>query len=107
MRAIYHVDDFRALPLDRLAGLVRHLPDTSAVGAIGRDGPHWSVEAQLLDDVRQWLMIVAGAEAKYVKPHPQRPRAPKTVDPARQKKLIDARKRSRDRRRAIEAGEIT
>lgn len=102
-------DEFgeRKLPMRRLWVLIHHLPADSAVAAIDRDGPLWTLEAHLLDDVRMWLMLLAGAKAKEVKPHPQRPIPAKHVDPARMKKIIDARKRLHERQRAIAAGEIT
>lgn len=89
------------------AVLLRHLPADGAVGAIGRDGPFWSNTDHLLDDIRMWLMAVAGVETKQIKPHPQRPVGKKWVDPARLKKRADAKRRAQERRRAIAAGEIT
>lgn len=53
------------------------------------------------------MLMVAGAEKKFLVPHPDRPKARRPPDPARIKKLIDARNRARERRRKIEAGEIT
>ena len=87
--------------------LIRHLPDDAAVRAVDRDGPLWTLTDHLLDDVRIRLDQLLGAEAKDLKLHPQRPDAPKSIDPIRQKKLDDARNRLRERDRAIAAGEIT
>lgn len=106
MQAVYHVDN-NDLTWRKRAAFIRHLPETAAVFAIDRDGPAWTLTDHLLDDVCQWLMVVAGAKAKEIKPHPQRPKAPKHVDPARMKKFIDGRKRAAERRRRIAAGEIT
>lgn len=106
MQAVYHVNN-ASLSWRKRAAFLRHLPESSAVAGIGRDGPRWSVEAHLLDDVRMWLMRLCGAEIKDIKPHPQRPIGAKPIDPARQKKLADARRRAKERRRRIAAGEIT
>lgn len=106
MRAVYHVAN-RDLSWRERAPLLCHLPDSSAVAAVLRDGPRWSLEAHLLDDVRMLLLYLLGVKAKDVKPHPQRPNAKRPLDPKRQKKVADARKRARERRRRIEAGEIT
>lgn len=86
------------LTLRKLALLVRHLPDDSAVAAIGRDGPRWTVEAHLLDEVRVLLLRLLGAEANNAKPHPQRPLAIRRADPVREKKFADARRRAREHR---------
>lgn len=95
------------LTLRRLAVLVRHLPPESSVAFIARDKEmHWSVEAQLLDDLR---MVWTGTKDKPAKPHPKRPTPGRArrKDPARARKLADAKRRARERRRAIAAGEIT
>jgi hypothetical protein len=107
MRWRYHVSSADLSWRER-AALIRHLPDDSALAAVLRGGePRWSITDHLLDDVRMWLMGLAGVDARKIKPHPQRPLPKKWVDPAREKKFADARRRARERRRAIEAGEIT
>lgn len=106
MRATYHVANCDLSWRER-AALIRHLPPTSAVASIGRDGPHWTLEAHLLDDLRQWVMALCGVEAKRIKPHPQRPQSARSNDPAREAKLADARRRAAERKRKIAAGEIT
>jgi hypothetical protein len=68
--------------------------------------PHWSLEAHLLDDIR---MVWTGTKDKPAKPHPARPtgKRRRAVTPDRRRKLAEARRRAHERRRAIEAGEIT
>jgi hypothetical protein len=87
--------------------LLRHLSPESAVAGLMRVGrPHWTIEAQLLDDLR---ISLTGSKEKPSKPHPQRPRpqASKRPTPERARKLAAARRRARERRRRIEAGELT
>lgn len=97
----------RRLTLRRLWVLVTYLPPESAIVAAARDGaPHWSVEAHLLDDLR---IVLTGSKEKPASPHPMRPK-PRSdrANPARRaKQLAAARDRLRERRRRIEAGEIT
>lgn len=102
----YHLD-YRDLSLVELARFVRHLPPDSAVGAIGRDGPHWTLTDYLLDDARMWLMAIAGIEGKRINPHPQRPVEVNPPDPERLKAFAKqaARIRARKRRRARSAAE--
>lgn len=71
-----------------------------------RDGKaHWPVEAHLLDDLR---MTLTGTEKKPASPHPDRPQpGKKRTDPARARKLVAARARAAERKRAKEAGELT
>lgn len=103
----YHVSS-RDLSWRDRAALIRHLPADSAIAAIGRDGPHWTLEAHLLDDVRILLLALLGAEKKDLQPHPQRPKAAKKpVDPVAVKKRAEARERAAERDRQIAAGEIT
>lgn len=87
--------------------LIRHLPAESAVAALERGGkPHWPLEAHLLDDLR---LSLTGSKEKPPKPHPLRPKpgARRKVTPERARKIAAARKRARERRRQIEAGELT
>lgn len=106
----YHIDyrdRWRGdLTLRRLYVLLRHLPAESAVMAVMRAGrSHWSIEAQLLDDLR---ISLTGSKERPSKPHPQRPRPQaKTSSPERERKVQDARRRARDRRRLIDAGVLT
>ena len=86
---------------------MRHLPPESATASVARDGkPHWSLEAHLLDNLR---MVQTGTKDKPAKPHPSRPTGQKrpAITPERRRKIADARRRAQERRRAIEAGEIT
>lgn len=106
MQAVYHVRN-RDLTWRERAAFLRHLPDESAVRAVVRNGPYWTVEAHVLDDVRMELMLLRGVDPKQVKPHPQRPFAAPKPDPEREKKRAAARARAKERRRAIAAGEIT
>lgn len=103
----YHLD-YRDLSLVELARFVRHLPPDSAIGAIGRDGPHWSLTDYLLDDARMWLMAIAGIEGKRIKPHSQRPAEVKPPDPARlaafAKQAARIRERKRRARKVAEEG---
>jgi hypothetical protein len=85
------------LTLRRLWVLIKHLPPDAATSTAARDGDaHWAIEAHLLDDIRMALTTTEKAPAK---PHPARPRGkPKAQDPARLRKLADARRRARERR---------
>src|SRR5690606_9976085 len=95
------------LTLRRIFVLVRHLPPESAVAEVLRGGkPHWSIEAQLIDDLR---VSLTGSKERPSKPHPSRPKPssrPRTT-PERARKLAAARRRARERRRRLEAGELT
>ena len=96
------------LTLRRLHNLIRHLPPESAVAALLRGGRmHWSLEAQLLDDVR--MAANPGTKERPAQPHPSRPRpTPQvTLTPERRRKMADARRRAYQRRLAIERGDIT
>lgn len=109
----YHVD-YRdrwaaagpRLTLRRLAVLVRHLPaDAATVRAVGAHA--WSMTDHLLDDIRRQLRALGGE--KEPKPYPGRfaPPGSMSVSPERRRRLADARRRARERRRQIEAGVIT
>lgn len=90
------------LTLRRLWVLVTHLPIEASVARELSDQPSWSIEAQLLDDLR---MAMTGSKDKPAKPHPSRPKpTPPQADP---RKLAAARRRRDERQRAIEAGLIT
>ncbi len=111
LQRVYQVD-YRdrwagRLTLRRLSALIRHLPPDAAVWrAVDPDGAAdslWGMEHYLLDDLRMW--VEARATGTKPDPHPARPKRKAvlltpTVDRAR--KLRDARRRSRDRRRAID-----
>ena len=91
----------RRLTLRRLYVLVSQLP---AESRLAQDGSmHWSLEAQLLDDVR---MALTGSKQHPPQPHPQRPKAPSERKPHDPRVVADARRRSRERERQIAAGEI-
>jgi hypothetical protein len=96
----------RRLTLRRIFVLVQHLPPESAIADLARDGkPHWSIEAQLLDDLR---VSLTGSKDRPSRPHPARPK-PSTQPretPERRRKLAAARRRARERRRLIDAGLI-
>lgn len=96
-----YLDRWRGrLTLRRIFVLVRNLPSDSSVWAALRDGPDWTLEAHLLDDLR---LALTGS-----KPHPTRPVGkPRVETPERQRRLAAARRRLQARRQAIEAGEIT
>ena len=75
-----------------------------------RDGrPHWSMESQLLDDLRMTLEAVNTEKGKpKPKPHPDRRQAKRRPadSPERARKLAAARRRARQRRQRVSAGEI-
>jgi hypothetical protein len=76
---------------------VRYLPADAALWAIHRDGPEWSVEAHLLDDLR---MLWSGTKDKPAKPHPMRPKPVGPGNrPERQSKIRAARARMREQMR--------
>lgn len=98
---------WRKLTLRRLYVLLRHLPPDSATGTAARGGEaHWSIEAHLIDDLR---VAMTGSKEKPSKRHPARPRPDRRVKqtPERMRKIAAAKRRARERRRLIEAGEIT
>lgn len=65
-------------------------------------GPSWSITDHLIDDLR---MALTNSKKHPAKPHPQRPLGiKKRLNP---KRLADGRRRRAERRRQIEAGEIT
>lgn len=110
LRRFYGVD-YRdrwrgGLSLRLIHNLVSHLPLDSATATAIRGGPHWSLEAHLLDDVR---MVLTHTKDRPAKPHPLRvaPARTSAPSPERRRRLAEARARARERRRAIEAGEIT
>lgn len=95
------------LTLRRLRVLVLHLPPDSATVRLDDPNPHWGPAEVLLAHVWQ-------AAARSKKPHPMlaaemnRTRVKRDQHTAEQaRKFRDARRRSRERRAAIERGEIT
>lgn len=68
------VDMYRGrLSLRKVGVLVRHLPGESrTVRHLSGDGPHWSLEAVLLDDLR---MAMTSSKKHPAKPHPLRKKA--------------------------------
>lgn len=94
----FDVEGRRRLTLRMIRVRVTHLPPDSAVHkALG--GPGWSVNDYLTADV---------FHANSGKPHPARPSGKSAVveSPERRRKVRDARRRARARRKAIERGEI-
>ena len=91
------------MTLRRIKLLIEHLPPTSALATVVRDGPLWSLEAHLLDDLR---MVWTSTKEKPAKPAPGRfPAATKpAVDP---EMLRKARARMAERQRLIDTGIIT
>ncbi len=92
----------RRLTLRRLYVLVSQLPGESRLAQTEQF--HWSLEAQLLDDVR---MALTGSKEHPPKPHPQRPGAKRELKQHDPRRMADARRRSRERERQIAEGEIT
>jgi len=84
------------LTLRRIGVLIAHLPENSAVSmALGGSG--WTLEDYLLAHIFQAL---TGTQ------HPALPKQSKDEDPRRKAKRADALERSRERERALAAGEI-
>jgi hypothetical protein len=110
----WHPDRRRRLTLRRIAVLVlQHPPlDGNVVMALNGGEPLWRREHHLLDDIRVVIEAVLTDKKHQAKPAPGRPTAEtarrlrRDADPDRRKKIADARRRSRDRRRAREAGEL-
>ena len=93
----FDADGRRRLTLRRIGVLVRHLPvDSSTAMATG--SPGWTLTERLLADV---FHATAG------EPHPGLPESATQVDPSRAKAIRAAKARAAERKRAIEAGEIT
>ena len=94
------------LTVRRIGVLIEHMPAESALGDIGRNGrPHFTVEANLLDDLR---MLWSSSKTSPAKPHPLRFAGRSRSgwdDPKRRPALLDARRRARERRRTREAKE--
>ncbi len=89
--------------------LIAHLPPESAVAALHPEHNGWRLEHYLLDNVRMAVEAsVPHAKPVKVKPHPGRTVADVTqLDPARKRKILAAQRRAQERRRQIEAGEIS
>lgn len=99
-------DGRRRLTLRRLHVLVTHLPLESVTVALVKGTP-WTRTEHLLDDLRMTVeLTIPKKKRTKPKPHPDR-KSTKHVDPARRRKLQSARARARERRRKIDAGEIT
>lgn len=109
----WHPDRRRRLTLRRICVLtLRHPPlDGNVARVINGGHTPWQLEHHLLDDIR--LVVEAVMTDKKHKPKPAEGR-PTTAtvrqahrdSPERARKLADARRRSRERRRAREAGEL-
>lgn len=88
------------LTVRRLYVLLLHLPSTSALADLQRNGkPDWSLEAHLLDDIRMTLQHTD--KKRPPQPHPARPRGratPRKDTPQRRAKIADARRRAQARR---------
>jgi hypothetical protein len=97
------------LTLRRLAVLLRYLPHDAALYRLDPDLQFvsWTRTDHLLDDIRRQLAAFAGDKD----PKPSAGRFPglgsMPVSPERQKRLQAARRRARERRRRVAAGEIT
>lgn len=76
---------------------IRHLPPDSAT-QIALGGAGWTTTDRLLADV---FHATAGV------PHPALPKIEQPLDVEREQRMAEARKRSRDRQLAIEAGYLT
>lgn len=86
------------LSLRRIRNLVFGLPPDSNVGGILRDGPLWSVEAHLLDELR---MAVTSTGKHRAQPHPSRPTGTsRPTDPRVVMRRKRAAERFAERRRA-------
>lgn len=99
LRDLYRFDSDgrRVLSLRRLSVLLLHLPpDCSTRQALG-------LPTLTATDYR--LMDLWTAITKV--PHPGYPKVEDAVDPAHDKRVAAFRKRSAERQRAIDAGEIT
>lgn len=102
----YDADGVRRLTLRMILVRVRYLPPEAAIARIEDPGVTWRLEHHLLDDLR--MIVEAGITHKRPKVHPARMRAATptrtVIDPARQRKLVDARRRARARRQHHEEG---
>lgn len=87
------------LTIRRIRVLMNHLPPQSNCAALVRGGqPLWLVTDHLLDEIRRALT--------GDKPHPQRPK-PAAPEPLTGKRLKAFLVRVAERRRQIDAGDIT
>lgn len=94
---------------------VRHpRPDGPIVTAVNKGERPWTRLEGLVDHLRMTVEAVMTDKTHTPKPHPDRPKASasraaqqRLSDPHRRRRLADAKRRARERRRAIEAGEIT
>ncbi len=100
----YDENGRRRLTLRKMFVLISQLPPDSRLARASTDAMFWSLEAQLIDDVR---MALTGSKEHPPQPHPQRPTGKKRRHQPRQEVIADARRRSRERERQIAAGEIT
>lgn len=98
----------RTLSTRRLLVLWRHIPrgQGAAVHAVRDRWDDWSIEAELTDYLRRTVVAVNSKDGDPGA-HPFHPSKRREIDPRRKRKLAEARERAAERRRAIEAGEIT
>lgn len=97
-----YLDRWRGgLTLRRIWVLLRWLPEQSRVAGIIRDGPLWTIEAHLLDDLR---VALTSTKKKRAQSHPSRPAPRSQADP----QMVERRRRATEafaerRRRAKQA----
>jgi hypothetical protein len=95
----FDADGVRRLTLRMVLVRVKHLPADSALGG------GWTRSEHLLDELRR--QVAGSAGVKNPKPHPDRPkRKPRRMTKQRKAKLDDARRRARERRKAIAEGRL-
>lgn len=86
---------------------VRHIPHGQGAAIWTLEGPEWSAEADLLDELRRWFRAVHSDNHEDPGPHPRNPAAPVAVATSTAPEVVAHVARLKaEREAAIAAGEI-
>lgn len=85
---------------------LRHIPHGQGAAIHTLEGPEWSAEADLLDELRRWYRAVHTESHEDPGPHPRNPAATTTSTSASSEVVAHVARLRAEREAAIAAGDI-